>query len=181
MTYYRVVPTKPDRPLTSIVFPKSGSSYFRKVGLPETKDELERAIVERFVEVCRVRGEELQHEGRPAEPGDALLIDGNGENVHLQLVEVVDIRRIRTNLARKGYGTAVRPSSINGKRGNARHRLFSGSGSMSFNPGSALTPSHDDPLEDSVLIRLTETAPARVASTSALEPPLRTGKSSAAC
>ena len=31
---------------------------------------------------------------------------------------------------------------------------------MSFNPGSALTPSHDDPLEDSVLIRLTETAPA---------------------
>ena len=41
---------------------------------------------------------------------------------------------------------------------------------MSFNPGSALTPSHDDPLEDSVLIRLTETAPARVASTSALEP-----------
>ena len=74
----------------------------------------------------------------------------------------------------------VRPSSINGKRGNARHRLFSGSESMSFNPGSALTPSHDDPLEDSVLIRLTETAPARVASTSALEPPLRTGKSSAA-
>ena len=65
-------------------------------------------------------------------------------------------------------------------RGNARHRLFSGSGSMSFNPGSALTPSHDDPLEDSVLIRRTETAPARVASTSALEPPLRTGKSSAA-
>ena len=52
---------------------------------------------------------------------------------------------------------------------------------MSFNPGSALTPSHDDPLEDRVLIRLTETAPARVASTSALEPPLRTGKSSAAC
>ena len=101
MTYYRVVPTKPDRPLTSIVFPKSGSSYFRKVGLPETKDELERAIVERFVEVCRVRGGELQHEGRPAEPGDALLIDGNGENVHLQLVEVVDIRRIRTNLARR--------------------------------------------------------------------------------
>ena len=50
---------------------------------------------------------------------------------------------------------------------------------MSFNPGSALTPSHDDPLEDRVLIRLTETAPARVASTSALEPPLRTGKSSA--
>ena len=45
----------------------------------------------------------------------------------------------------------VRPSSINGKRGNARHRLFSGSGSMSFNPGSTLTPSHDDPLEDSVL------------------------------
>ena len=37
----------------------------------------------------------------------------------------------------------VRPSSINGKRGNARHRLFSGSGSMSFNPGSTLTPSHD--------------------------------------
>ena len=57
--------------------------------------------------MCRVRGEELQHEGRPAEPGDALLIDGNGENVHLQLVEVVDIRRIRTNLARKGYGTAL--------------------------------------------------------------------------
>ena len=57
--------------------------------------------------MCRVRGEELQHEGRPAEPGDALLIDGNGENVHLQLGEVVDIRRIRTNLARKGYGTAL--------------------------------------------------------------------------
>ena len=75
----------------------------------------------------------------------------------------------------------VRPSSINGKRGNARHRLFSGSGSMSFNPGSALTPSHDDPLEDSVLIRLTETAPDWVASTSAREPPPRTGKSSAAC
>ena len=46
---------------------------------------------------------------------------------------------------------------------------------------SALTPSHDDPLEDRVLIRLTETAPARVAATSALEPPLRTGKSSTAC
>ncbi len=59
--------------------------------------------------------------------------------------------------------------------------LFSGSGSMSFNPGSTLTPSHDDPLEDRVLIRLTETAPDWVASTSALEPPLRTGKSSAAC
>ena len=29
---------------------------------------------------------------------------------------------------------------------------------MSFNPGSALTPSHDDPLEDSVLIRLTESS-----------------------
>ena len=36
---------------------------------------------------------------------------------------------------------------------------FSGSGSMSFNPRSALTPSHDDPLEDSVLIRLTGECP----------------------
>ena len=52
---------------------------------------------------------------------------------------------------------------------------------MSFNPGSTITPSQDDPLEDSVLIRLTETAPDWVASRSALEPPPRTGKSSAAC
>ena len=40
---------------------------------------------------------------------------------------------------------------------------------MSFNPGSALTPSHDDPLEDRVLIRLTETAPARVGCIATLE------------
>ena len=40
---------------------------------------------------------------------------------------------------------------------------------MSFNPGSALTPSHDDPLEDSVLIRLTETASARVGCVAPLE------------
>ena len=40
---------------------------------------------------------------------------------------------------------------------------------MSFNPGSALTPSHDDPLEDSVLIRLTETASARVGCIATLE------------
>ena len=40
---------------------------------------------------------------------------------------------------------------------------------MSFNPGSALTPSHDDPLEDTVLIRLTETASARVGCIATLE------------
>ena len=40
---------------------------------------------------------------------------------------------------------------------------------MIFNPGSALTPSHDDPLEDSVLIRLTETASARVGCVATLE------------
>ena len=40
---------------------------------------------------------------------------------------------------------------------------------MSFNPGSARTPSHDDPLEDSVLIRLTETASARVGCIATLE------------
>ena len=38
---------------------------------------------------------------------------------------------------------------------------------MSFNPGSALTPSHDDPLEDSVLIRLTETRAAATLGVSA--------------
>ena len=38
----------------------------------------------------------------------------------------------------------VRPSSINGKRGNARHLQSSGLESMSsLNPGSALTPSHE--------------------------------------
>ena len=40
---------------------------------------------------------------------------------------------------------------------------------MSFNPGSALTPSQDDPLEDRVLIRLTETASARVGCIATLE------------
>ena len=98
---------KPDRPITSIVFPKSGPPFFKQFKLPDSKDELERAVIQRFVKVSQHNGEQLEYAGSAPEPADAFVVDRNGINIYLQLCEVVDVQRIRVTQARARYGFEV--------------------------------------------------------------------------
>jgi hypothetical protein len=101
------MPNKPKRPMTSLVFPKSGPVFFKQFHLPDAKDDLEQAVIQRFVDLCQSHGEELTYAGRAPEPGDALLVTGDDTKIYLQLGEVVNVHRIRINEARARYGFEV--------------------------------------------------------------------------
>ncbi len=102
------MPKKPDRPISSMVFPASGAPWLKLEPLPVEKEQLEREIAERFVlALARVEGEAFACIGEAPEPGDVLVTRESGERVYLQLSEVVDVARIRTNERRAEYGAAL--------------------------------------------------------------------------
>ena len=102
------MPKKTDRPISTMVFPASGAPWFKLDPLPVDKDELEREIVERFVLAYeRLEGKTLECIGKAPEPGDVTIARESGETIHIQLGEVVDAARIRTNKRRSEYGTTL--------------------------------------------------------------------------
>jgi hypothetical protein len=101
------MPKKADRPITAIVFPKSGQHRLLLSRLPVDKEPLEGAIAQRFAVALSAEGEPCQWLGRGIEPGDALLRGNSGRQIHLQLVEAVDLHRIRITSLRRAYGAAI--------------------------------------------------------------------------
>lgn len=102
------MPKKPQRPISWIVHPASGAPWLKLETLPVEKEQLERKIVERFVlAVARIEGEAITCIREAPEPGDVLVTHESGEKVYLQLGEVVDVGRIRTNEQRAEYGAAL--------------------------------------------------------------------------
>lgn len=102
------MPKKPNRPIGSMVFPKSGSPWLKLDQLSTDKDELELEIAERFVSaLAYVAGEQYLCKGRAPEPGDILLQDEDGNEIYLQIGEAVDKHRTTTTSLRKRYGSLI--------------------------------------------------------------------------
>lgn len=98
------MPKKPNRPLTTLIFPKSGPTRFKQEVLPREKHELEIEITNRFVESLNLTdGQKYQNLGTCDEPGDTLLRDDSGEKIYLQIGEAVDVHRIKTITRRESY------------------------------------------------------------------------------
>lgn len=91
-----------------MVLPAKGKPWLKLESLPTEKDDLELAIGGRFISAFeRFMGESIASAGRAPEPGDVSAIRKSGERIYIQLGEVVDTARIRTNSRRLEYGTAV--------------------------------------------------------------------------
>jgi hypothetical protein len=90
------------------VFPAGGVPRLKLDPLPIDKDALEREIVERFlVAYERIEGEANKYVGKAPEPGDAVIAGESGEEIYIQLGEVVDRNRIQTTERRSDYGRTL--------------------------------------------------------------------------
>ncbi len=99
------MPNKPNRPLSSIVFPESGAPYIVLNSLPIEQKSLEVEIAKRFVTVLSdLSGEKYTCAGIASEPGDVLLRSEKEKNeVFLQIGEAVDRHRQITVSKRNKY------------------------------------------------------------------------------
>lgn len=98
------MPRKPSRPVDLIVFPKGGGKARYVVeNLPETKDELEMAIVRKFVVALRERfGRDLAEPERQREWPDFWTLEKQ-RRVGIEIVEVVNPDHIQLEQIRRLY------------------------------------------------------------------------------
>lgn len=89
------MPKKPTSPAGHWVFPKEGAPYLVSDQLPDTAEEIEAYVVERFAERIRALGHDVAVQPRPEGewPDAALTVDGM--TVGVELVEVVDAEHRR--------------------------------------------------------------------------------------
>jgi hypothetical protein len=99
------MPLKPDRPLASIVFPNKGNVYNNREQPPRTQEELEFAIGKKFLNsLAHFRGEHFEDLNYgPDEPADLVCKRINGDNILIQVAEVVDLSLITLKTLRKSY------------------------------------------------------------------------------
>lgn len=101
-------PLKPDRPIASIAFPKSGRPHLEVERLPRTQRELELAIGSKFLGAPAHFRSERYADLRPgSEPADLVCKRKDGSEVAIQVVEVVDqnVRLLQT--MRSSYVAAI--------------------------------------------------------------------------
>jgi hypothetical protein len=102
------VPEIPDRPITSLVFPKSGAPWLKLDRLATDQKELELKIAHRFVSaLSEVAEENYLCKGPAPEPGDVLLQEGGGSEIYLQMGQVVDHHRSITTSLRERYASLI--------------------------------------------------------------------------
>lgn len=99
------MPDKPDRPILSVTF--GWPSLLVQKFSPD-KNLLETQWAQRFCdEYDKQFGLRYRVEGRAPEPGDVLLRSDGGADVHLQITEAIDVRRLHTERLRRAYSEAV--------------------------------------------------------------------------
>lgn len=101
-------PLKPDRPIASIAFPKSGRPRLEVERLPRTQRELELSIGGKFLGALGHFRCERYADLRPgSEPADLVCKRKDGSDVAIQVVEIVDhnIRLVQT--MRRSYAAAM--------------------------------------------------------------------------
>jgi hypothetical protein len=75
-------PLKPDRPISSIVFPKSGRPHLKVERLPRTQGELELAIGRKFLgALAHFRDERCSDLRLGSEPADLICKQEDGSEV----------------------------------------------------------------------------------------------------
>jgi hypothetical protein len=102
-------PRKPSVPLTSIVFRAGGRGTQLIVEpLPEAKEELELAIVERFLNGLRAQGRDVGRPERGPDPPDA-VVQIDGVRVGIEVVEVIDPENAQRRAIQEQYLRALLP------------------------------------------------------------------------
>jgi hypothetical protein len=102
-------PRKPSFPVTAIVFRAGGKGTHLVVEpLPETKEELERAIVDRFLSVLRARGHNIGRPERGPDPPD-VVVQIDGTQVGIEVVEVIDPEHAQRRAVQEQYLRALLP------------------------------------------------------------------------
>lgn len=98
------MPRKPSRPIDLIVFPKGGGkARYVAENLPETKDELEKAIVRKFIVALRERfGRDLAEPERRGAWPDFWTLEKQ-RRVGIEIVEVVNPDHIQLEQIRRLY------------------------------------------------------------------------------
>jgi hypothetical protein len=99
-------PLKPDRPITSLVFPKKGRVYRAVEHPPRTQNELELTFGIKFGRaLTHFKGRKLLKIESGAGRGDLICYDEHGSKIKIQMVEVIDhklrlLNEIRTTYAK---------------------------------------------------------------------------------
>ena len=101
-------PLKPDRPISSIVFPKTGRPYLRVEHLPRTQQELELKVGKKFLgALAHFRGERYTDLSSGRGRGDLVCKRADGAAIRIQVVEIVDQDRRLVQAMRTSYADAV--------------------------------------------------------------------------
>ena len=102
-------PRKPSVPVTAIVFRGGGRGTHMIVEpLPEAKEDLELAIVERFLNGLRAQGRDIGRPERGPDPPDA-VVQIDGARVGIEVVEVIDPEHAQRRAIPEQYLRALLP------------------------------------------------------------------------
>lgn len=105
----REPPRKPSVPLAAIVFRGGGRGTHMIVeSLPEGKEDLELAIVERFLQGLRADGRVVGKPERGPDPPDA-IVQIDGARVGIEVVEVIDPDHAQRRAIQQQYLSALLP------------------------------------------------------------------------
>lgn len=102
-------PKKPSVPVVAIVFRGGGRGTHMIVEpLPEAKEDLELAIVERFLNGLRAEGRDIGRPERGPDPPDA-VVQIDGAPVGVEVVEVIDPEHAQRRAVQQQYLRALLP------------------------------------------------------------------------
>jgi hypothetical protein len=102
------MPQKPDRPSTSIVFPRQGAPYAKVERYPRTQEELELSIGAKFLTSLKhFFGREDGPPRRGEEPSDLECESASGGLIGIQIVEAIDHNLRHVTEMRSTYTEAV--------------------------------------------------------------------------
>jgi len=93
------MPSKPSRPIGHVVFPKSGRRYSEVEKLPDSKDELEQVIAQKFIQALRVRFDRQLGVLNRGDRWPDFLTYEVGQEVAIEVVEVVNPDHVAKGLA----------------------------------------------------------------------------------
>lgn len=145
------MPRKPSRPVGHIVFPKSGAPYPVVEALPESKDELERVIAQKFVDALRERFNRELDSPRRGDTWPDFWTHEAGRQIGLEVVEIVNPelaaqgRAYRENLpVDVGRARRLLTEAIRAKIAKRYQRLSTASlWLLAYDVTSALVAQHD--------------------------------------
>jgi hypothetical protein len=103
---------EPDRPLSVLVFPKTGRPYMRVEHPPRDQKELEFALGRKFIGALAhfqgIRLSKLTICPASEEPGDLICVDEKGRAIKIQVAELIDHSPRRLKEMRGSYVESIR-------------------------------------------------------------------------